>query len=490
MCIQPFRLSKGGLIDRSARLSFNFGGVNLTGYQGDTLSSALIACGLRLRQHSRLGPASLVHDISGDYAFPTVLTDGLTLSRQGAEMNASGKAPCANLEASKSKAPNTSETLTCDIAIIGGGCAGLTAAHTAASTGADVILIDQAEILGGWLLHETRKIDRVSAQDWVRSLADRVARLANVRIIRNATALSVDGHGIVTALIRLRRSATARNSAALSGTYPLNIHARRVIIATGAAELSLDLEGKDKPGIYHSSAVRGYLNRYAVACGKKMLIATNNDSGYLTAFDLADAGLNVAGIVDERRPVRSFIHELAERADIPVLLGAVVRRIRNNGAAQSVEIQGYDGSLISGACDGVALAGGLVPVRNVVTSKAAHPGHDDIVSFAGSCAGAFALQACLSNAAKAGADAAITQGFDGGRPWTAPRIDPLLNIQRVTTPDEIKSGHAPAIANELTAYNISQHLSNSQHDLSEFSPGMGRLYGAAALGLITHINDF
>ncbi|WP_200869491.1 2Fe-2S iron-sulfur cluster-binding protein, partial [Brucella rhizosphaerae] len=41
----PFRLSSGGLIDRSRPLSFSFDGKVLSGFSGDSLASALLANG-------------------------------------------------------------------------------------------------------------------------------------------------------------------------------------------------------------------------------------------------------------------------------------------------------------------------------------------------------------------------------------------------------------------------------------------------------------
>src|ERR1700694_3847573 len=43
-----FRLSRGGLVDRSRTLSFTFDGDTYRGYLGDTLASALLANGVRL----------------------------------------------------------------------------------------------------------------------------------------------------------------------------------------------------------------------------------------------------------------------------------------------------------------------------------------------------------------------------------------------------------------------------------------------------------
>ena len=48
MSSQPNRLAKGGMIDRSKPVRFSFDGEQFTGFQGDTLASALLANGMSL----------------------------------------------------------------------------------------------------------------------------------------------------------------------------------------------------------------------------------------------------------------------------------------------------------------------------------------------------------------------------------------------------------------------------------------------------------
>ena len=45
---QNYRLDNIGLINRDKKLSFKFNGVTYSGYEGDTLASALIANGVHL----------------------------------------------------------------------------------------------------------------------------------------------------------------------------------------------------------------------------------------------------------------------------------------------------------------------------------------------------------------------------------------------------------------------------------------------------------
>ena len=98
---QEYRIDSSGLIDRSKPLNFTFDGVSYTGYQGDTLASALLANGIRLlgrsfKYHRPRGliaagseePNALVQLETGAYTEPNTratcieLYDGLVASSQ------------------------------------------------------------------------------------------------------------------------------------------------------------------------------------------------------------------------------------------------------------------------------------------------------------------------------------------------------------------------------------------------------------------------
>ena len=54
-----------------------------------------------------------------------------------------------------------------DVVIVGAGPAGLAAAHSAALSGARVIIADDQAEPGGWLLNERYEIDDKPAREWV-----------------------------------------------------------------------------------------------------------------------------------------------------------------------------------------------------------------------------------------------------------------------------------------------------------------------------------
>ncbi|OWK23315.1 hypothetical protein AJ87_36250 [Rhizobium yanglingense] len=71
------------------------------------------------------------------------------------------------------------------------------------------------------------------------------------------------------------------------------IVAKRSVLATGAEERPVVFGGNDIPGVMMASAMRHYLNRYAVAPGKATAIFTTNDSGYALARDLEAHGISL-----------------------------------------------------------------------------------------------------------------------------------------------------------------------------------------------------
>ena len=54
------------------------------------------------------------------------------------------------------------------------------------------------------------------------------------------------------------------------------------------------------PGVMMSSAAQRLIHLYAIRPGKTAVVVTGNDDGYANALDLADAGVEVAAIVDLR----------------------------------------------------------------------------------------------------------------------------------------------------------------------------------------------
>jgi sarcosine oxidase subunit alpha len=72
-----------------------------------------------------------------------------------------------------------------------------------------------------------------------------------------------------------------------------------------------------------TSAIRAYVNRFAVTPGERIAIFTNNDDGWRTAGDLVAAGIDVATIIDSRTELPPEVKEKCPTARV-VAAGEVV----------------------------------------------------------------------------------------------------------------------------------------------------------------------
>src|SRR4029077_3435404 len=116
--------------------------------------------------------------------------------------------------------------------------------------------------------------------------------MGNVWIMRRTTAQGLYDGSTVTLIERHdhRRPDPSKGEARQIVT---TLQAKAIIFATGATERPLVFGNNDRPGVMLASAVRTYLNRYAISPGQRAVVVTDNDSAYRTAFDLAAKGVGV-----------------------------------------------------------------------------------------------------------------------------------------------------------------------------------------------------
>ena len=412
------RIKGGRRIDRSAPMTFTFNGKKMKGYQGDTLASALLANGQTLvgrsfKYHRPRGivtsgpeePNALIH-LGKDKTFEpnarattTELYDRLIARSQnhwpsleydiGAVNGRMSKfltagfyyktfihprpfwkhvfEPFIRQSAGLGQAPRHRDAdtyehfnVTVDVLVSGGGIAGLASALAAGEAGARVLLVDQDAHWGGRLV-DAAEIDGKPAETWVDETVARLAALPNVTLKLRTTHAGVYDHGYCLAVERL----TDHDPSQEGPRQRLwKIRARKIIAATGAIERPLSFVNNDLPGVMLASAVRDYVTDYGVAPGGRIVVVTNNDDAYRTAFAAQDAGLDVPMVLDARTKEAPIVTEARDRG-LKVAVGKGVAKVAGKGRVQKVAVCGIDGSgavLDEIACDCVAMSGGWSPV--------------------------------------------------------------------------------------------------------------------------------
>ena len=467
-----YRLAAGGRIDRARPLRFVFDGMPMEGFAGDTLASALLANGVStvgrsFKYHRRRGlfaagveePNAIVTVGSGTHATPNLkatqvaLVEGL-IARSvncwpsaafdiGAAIGLFGRflpagfyyktfmrpdwhmfEPAIRRAAGLGHAPRDADpdrheklTAHCDVLVVGAGPAGLAAAREAMGRGLRVILADQDTELGGRLLSDGGEIDGQEAASWLAALTRELEAQEGLRILRRTTVFGYYDHNLLGAYERCAPWGNAGAGDAPAGRL-WRIRARRVVLATGAFERPFAFGGNDLPGVMLASAVRSYLARWAVAPGRRAVIATNNDDAYRTALALHDAGVGIAALCDSRPDGGGALGDAARARGIPILSGAVLRRARGRRAVEGAEIQRQGGGRIVVDADLIAVSGGWNPAVHLFcqsggklvfdTARAAFlPGTSvQAERSTGAAAGDFACDAALAQGAAAGAWAA------------------------------------------------------------------------------------
>ncbi|NHI15660.1 FAD-dependent oxidoreductase [Microbacterium sp. CBS5P-1] len=256
-----------------------------------------------------------------------------------------------------------------DLAVVGAGPAGLTAAVTAADLGLSVALIDAAEQTGGqyWRHPDERhraafaRPESTGHHHWHRytDLRDRLQRAVRAGSVRHVAGRQVWRAAAEGAGFALHTTPSVGRDAV--PVAERTVRARRVVLATGAYDRQLPVPGWTLPGVMAAGGVQALLKANQVAAGRRAVVAGTGPFLLSVAAGLAEAGVDVVAVCDAnalsrwaRTPLRALQEpgKLLEgvgyaaqfvRSRVPLYTRTVVTEVRGEGRASAVTLQKVDG---------------------------------------------------------------------------------------------------------------------------------------------------
>lgn len=262
-----------------------------------------------------------------------------------------------------------------DVAVIGGGPAGLAAAISAREQGAEVLLIEREQALGGMLkqcIHDgfglARFGERLAGPEYVERFIDRFNELGIPAMKQ-------------TFVTRTERKDGGFDITTVNRSGLEHISAKSIVLATGCRERSAKqvfIHGTRPAGVFTAGTAQHYVNRLGVMPAKRCVILGSGDIGLIMARRLTLEGAEVLGVY-EINPTPSGltrnIHQCLHDYGIPLYLSHTVTRVFGADRLTGVEVAQVDESLkpIKGSekkldCDALIVSVGLIPENELAES--------------------------------------------------------------------------------------------------------------------------
>ena len=356
-------------------IPFFWEGRTLMAREGETISSALFANGVRIfGHHPKDGAAQGIFCANGQCSQCLILADGipvkacLELIRPGLRVEpVEGLPVLPRVDAADDLSARLKdiEEVRVPVLIIGGGPAGLSAAIELGKRGVEALIIDDKHRLGGKLVLQTHRffgsIEAVYAGtrgiDIATRLEKDVRSSPSLRIWLQAAALAVFSDRKVGVLIEGRR-------------YVL-VSPEVLLVAAGAREKNLAFPGNTLPGVYGAGAFQTLVNRDLVKPTGRLFIVGGGNVGLIAGYHALQAGIAVSGLVEVMPECGGYkVHrDKLARLGVPIFTSHTVLSANGTERVESVTVARVDehfrpvpGTEKSFACDTLLIAVGLDPV--------------------------------------------------------------------------------------------------------------------------------
>lgn len=336
------RIAEHPILDvtKKEKVEFTFEGKKVVGEKGFTIAAALHQAGYPVHSHSLHNRNRSLECGIGKCGACEMLVDGqikricITRVDEVKEVKEISKSytPTAN-PVNTNKALNVYTT---QVAIIGAGPAGLAAREILNEQGIANIVIDNNDKIGGQFLMQTHQF----------FFFEKEKKFGGMRGFDIATTLAGPDHtGIFlnsTVWDLLEGKRLAIKNIVTEEIY--FVDANYLVIATGAVPFMPAFENDDVPGVYTAAVVQKMMNNEFTLLGKNILTVGAGNIGYLTSYQLTQAGANVKAIIEAQNREGGFPVQAnrVRRLGIPVITSHILLK-----AIPNADYTGITGAVVA-----------------------------------------------------------------------------------------------------------------------------------------------
>jgi len=319
-----YKITEHPILDIKAKetVTFSFDGKNIVGEKGKTIAAALHQAGYPVHSHSLTDRNRSLECGIGKCGACEMLVDGLirriciTKVDEVKEVQEIPKDYTPNIiEYEKENGINVYKTT---VAIIGAGPAGLATREILNNHKISNIVIDNNDSIGGQFNMQTHQF----------FFFEKEKKFGGMRGFDIAKTLAGDNHdGIFlnsTVWDILEGNRIAVKNIETEEIY--YVDAEHLVIATGAVPFMPTFENDDLPGVYTAAVVQKMMNTEFTLLGKNILTVGAGNIGYLTSYQLMQAGANVKAIIEAQDKEGGFPVQAnrVRRLGIPVILSHIL----------------------------------------------------------------------------------------------------------------------------------------------------------------------
>ncbi|MDO9510933.1 MAG: FAD-dependent oxidoreductase [Bacteroidales bacterium] len=365
------KISKHPIIDipTPETVQFQFNGNQITGEKGFTIAAALHQAGYPVHSHSLKNRERSLECGIGKCGACEMLVDGqikrICITRVDGIKEVAEIPHDYNPGVTPYHREGGVNVYKTEVVIVGAGPAGLAAREILINHGVENIVIDNNDKIGGQFLMQTHQF----------FFFEKEKKFGGMRGFDIATTLAGDDHSGIflnsTVWDILEGNRMAVKNIVTEEIY--YVDAQYLIVATGAVPFMPTFENDDVPGVYTAAVVQKMMNSELTLLGKNILTVGAGNIGYLTSYQLMQAGANVKAIIEAQQFEGGFPVQAnrVRRLGIPILtshilikaipnenndgvIGAVVARCENFKPIPGTE------TIIEGI-DAINICTGLVP---------------------------------------------------------------------------------------------------------------------------------